>query len=61
MSVLTGKHIVLGVTGSIAAYKVAALARDLTLDGAMVDVIMTEGARRFVGEATFQALTGRAP
>src|SRR6185503_3156432 len=59
MSTLTGKQIILGVSGSIAAYKIAELARDLTLDGALVDVIMTESARRFVGEATFQALTGR--
>ncbi|MEI8306550.1 MAG: bifunctional phosphopantothenoylcysteine decarboxylase/phosphopantothenate--cysteine ligase CoaBC [Chloroflexales bacterium] len=59
MDILTGKKIVLGVCGSIAAYKVAQLARDLTLAGAQVDVIMTEAATRFVGAATFQALTGR--
>jgi phosphopantothenoylcysteine decarboxylase/phosphopantothenate--cysteine ligase len=59
MGVLAEKRVVLGVTGSIAAYKVAELARDLTLAGAVVDVIMTEAARRFVGTATFQALTGR--
>jgi phosphopantothenoylcysteine decarboxylase / phosphopantothenate---cysteine ligase len=59
MSVLTGKRIVLGVSGSIAAYKAAELARDLTLDGAVVDVIMTAAGQRFIGEATFQALTGR--
>lgn len=59
MSILTGKRIVLGVCGSIAAYKAAELARLLALDGALVDVILTESARRFVGEATFQALTGR--
>jgi phosphopantothenoylcysteine decarboxylase / phosphopantothenate---cysteine ligase len=59
MSFLAGKRIVLGVSGSIAAYKVAELARDLTLEGAIVDVIMTEAAQRFVGAATFQALTGR--
>jgi phosphopantothenoylcysteine decarboxylase/phosphopantothenate--cysteine ligase len=59
MSILTGKHILLGVTGSIAAYKVAELARNLTLEGAVVDVIMTAAAQRFVGAATFQALTGR--
>jgi len=57
--VLAGKKIVLGVSGSIAAYKVAELARNLTLAGALVDVIMTESAQRFVGRATFQALTGR--
>lgn len=59
MSIVTGKHIILGVSGSIAAYKVAELARNLTLAGATVDVIMTEAAQRFVGAATFQALTGR--
>jgi len=59
MSIVNGKHIILGVTGSIAAYKVAELARNLTLGGAIVDVIMTAAAQRFVGAATFQALTGR--
>ena len=59
MTLLAGKKIVLGVSGSIAAYKVAQLARNLTLAGALVDVIMTEAAQRFVGPATFQALTGR--
>jgi phosphopantothenoylcysteine decarboxylase/phosphopantothenate--cysteine ligase len=59
MSIVAGKKIVLAVSGGIAVYKVAELARRLTLDGALVDVIMTDAARRFVGEATFQALTGR--
>jgi phosphopantothenoylcysteine decarboxylase/phosphopantothenate--cysteine ligase len=59
MSIVRDKHIVLGVCGSIAAYKVIELARRLTLDGAVVDVVMTESAERFVGPATFQALTGR--
>lgn len=59
MTALAGKKIILGVSGSIAAYKVAELARNLTLAGAIVDVIMTEAAQRFVGAATFQALTGR--
>lgn len=59
MSGLAGKQIILGVSGSIAAYKVAELARNLTLGGATVDVLMTEAAQRFVGAATFQALTGR--
>lgn len=59
MDILAGKHIVLGVSGSIAAYKVAELARNLTIAGAIVDVIMTEAAQRFVGAPTFQALTGR--
>jgi phosphopantothenoylcysteine decarboxylase/phosphopantothenate--cysteine ligase len=59
MTVVNNKQIVLGVCGSIAAYKIAELARSLTLAGAIVDVILTDAARRFVGEATFQALTGR--
>ncbi len=59
MSIVTGKRIILGITGSIAAYKIVELARNLTLDGAIVDVIMTISAQRFVGAATFQALTGR--
>lgn len=59
MDVLSQKKIVLGVCGSIAVYKVAELARNLTLAGARVDVILTEAAERFVGRATFQAVTGR--
>jgi phosphopantothenoylcysteine decarboxylase / phosphopantothenate---cysteine ligase len=57
--ILSDKHIVLGVTGSIAAYKAAALASQLTQAGALVDVILTESAGRFVTPLTFQALTGR--
>ena len=53
------KRIVLGVSGSIAAYKIATLASKLTQAGALVDVVMTESARRFVTPLTFQALTGR--
>jgi phosphopantothenoylcysteine decarboxylase / phosphopantothenate---cysteine ligase len=56
---LAGKRIILGVCGSIAAYKAAELARALTLAEAHVDVILTAAAERFVGSATFQALTGR--
>jgi phosphopantothenoylcysteine decarboxylase/phosphopantothenate--cysteine ligase len=52
-------RILLGVTGGIAAYKSAVLARQLLKQGAEVQVVMTAGARHFVGEATFQALTGR--
>lgn len=59
MHILERKRIVLGVCGSIAAYKVVELARNLTLNGALVDVVMTESAERFVGTATFQAVTGR--
>jgi len=53
------KHIVLGVSGSIAAYKAADLASKLTQAGALVDVVLTEAATRFVTPLTFQSVTGR--
>ena len=53
------RKIVLGVTGSIAAYKAADLCSRLVRAGAQVDVIVTENATRFVGAATFAALTQR--
>lgn len=53
---LTGQKIVLGVTGSIAAYKSCELLRLLTKKGAVVSVIMTESAQRFVTPLTFKAL-----
>lgn len=56
---LTDKSIVLGVTGSIAAYKAADLASKLTQAGAAVDVTMTTEATRFVAPITFQSVTGR--
>ncbi len=56
---LEGKKIVLGVTGSIAAYKAAILASTLTQAGAQVDVIMTESATKLVAPLTFQSLTRR--
>jgi phosphopantothenoylcysteine decarboxylase/phosphopantothenate--cysteine ligase len=56
---VTGKRILLGVTGGIAAYKAAALASRLVQRGAILDVVMTEDAQRFVGEVTFAALTRR--
>ncbi len=59
MNILRDKQILLGVCGSIAAYKVAELARNLTLAEARVDVVMTAAAQQFVGPATFQALTRR--
>ncbi|WP_025745974.1 bifunctional phosphopantothenoylcysteine decarboxylase/phosphopantothenate--cysteine ligase CoaBC [Kallotenue papyrolyticum] len=59
MNVLEGKRIVLGVTGSIACYKALELARQLTVAGALVDVIMTEEATRFVTPLAFQSLTHR--
>ncbi|HEY6219246.1 MAG TPA: flavoprotein, partial [Gemmatimonadaceae bacterium] len=54
-----GARVVLGVTGGIASYKSAWLARLLTKAGAAVDVVMTASAREFVGAITFEALTGR--
>jgi phosphopantothenoylcysteine decarboxylase/phosphopantothenate--cysteine ligase len=56
---LKGKHVVLGVTGGIAAYKAAELLRLLVRQGAEVQVAMTEGASHFVTATTFQALSGR--
>jgi len=52
-------RVLLGVTGGIAAYKSAELVRRLREQGAEVQVVMTEGARQFVGPLTFQALSGR--
>lgn len=57
--VLQGKTILLGVTGSIAAYKAAMLASQLTQAGAAVDVVMTREATQFVGALTFESLTHR--
>lgn len=56
---LTDKQIVLGVTGSIAAYKSADLASKLTQASAFVDVAMTPEATRFIAPITFQSVTGR--
>jgi phosphopantothenoylcysteine decarboxylase / phosphopantothenate---cysteine ligase len=56
---LHGKHIVLGMTGGIAAYKVCELARRLQDEGATVQVVMTRAAQEFVTATTMQALTGR--
>lgn len=58
MGYLTGKRILLGITGSIAAYKAAELTRLLATAGADVRVVMTGGARAFVTPLTFQALSG---
>lgn len=58
MSGVAGRRIVLGVTGGIAAYKAAELARLLVGAGATVRVVMTRAAQDFVGPLTFQALTG---
>ena len=56
---LTGKRILLGLTGGIAAYKSAELARRLVKGGADVRVAMTEAATRFITPVTLQALTGQ--
>lgn len=56
---LENKVIVLGITGSIAAYKAADLASKLTQSGALVNVILTESAQKFVTPLTFQSVTGR--
>ena len=56
---LSDKTIVLGVTGSIAAYKAAEIASRLTQTGAKVHVIMTEEAIQFISPVTFRAITGR--
>jgi len=56
---LAGRHLLLGVTGGVAAFKACELARELQRRGATVQVVMTEAATRFIGTATFQALTGR--
>lgn len=58
-AVLAKKRVLLGVTGGIAAYKSAELARLLIKAGARVSVVMTEAATRFVGPLTFEALTGQ--
>jgi phosphopantothenoylcysteine decarboxylase/phosphopantothenate--cysteine ligase len=55
-----GRRVLLGITGGIASYKAAWLARLLTQAGAEVDVVMTRAATEFVGAVTLEALTGRA-
>jgi len=56
---LSGKHVALGVTGSISAFKAADLASKLRQAGATVEVVMTPAATQFVTPLTFQSLTGR--
>ena len=57
MDILSGKHIVLGVTGSIAAYKAAYLVRLLIKKGAEVQVVMTAAAKEFITPLTLSTLT----
>ena len=56
---MNGREILLGVTGGIAAYKVADLCSKLVQAGASVSVVLTESAGQFIGATTFEALTGR--
>jgi phosphopantothenoylcysteine decarboxylase/phosphopantothenate--cysteine ligase len=56
---LAGRHVVLGVTGSISAYKAADLCSKLRQAGALVEVLMTPAATQFVAPLTFQSLTAR--
>jgi phosphopantothenoylcysteine decarboxylase/phosphopantothenate--cysteine ligase len=56
---LEGRHIALGITGSISAYKAADFASKLTQAGSLVDVLMTEAATRFITPLTLRSLTGR--
>ena len=56
---LSGKRVLLGVTGGISAYKAALLARLLVADGVSVAPVLTAAATRFVGAATFEGITGR--
>ena len=56
---LAGKHIVLGLSGGIAAYKAAELCRAMVKEGASVQVVMTEAAEQFMTKVTMQALSGR--
>jgi len=59
MAALAGRELILGVTGSIAAYKAAYLLRELRRQGAGVSVCLTEAAARFVAPLTFRTLSGR--
>ena len=59
MSTLAGKHIVLGLSGGIAAFKSAELCRALVKEGVTVQVVMTEAAEHFMTAVTMQALSGR--
>ena len=58
-SLMDGKRIVLGVTGSIAAYKAVDLASKLAQSGATVETVLTEDATRFVSPLSFQSVTGQ--
>jgi phosphopantothenoylcysteine decarboxylase/phosphopantothenate--cysteine ligase len=59
MTILQGKRIVLGITGSIAAFKATELASQLSQMGAQLDVILTPAAEKFITPLTLQSVTGR--
>lgn len=59
MTTLAGRRVLLGMTGGIACYKACELVRRCTAEGAIVQVVMTAGARAFVTPLTLQALSGR--
>ena len=56
---LAGKHLVLGLSGGIACYKIAELTRLLVKAGATVQIVMTDAATQFITPVTMQALSGR--
>lgn len=56
---LRGKHIILGITGSIAAYKAATLLRGLVCEGAEVQVVITPAGKEFITPVTLSALSGK--
>jgi phosphopantothenoylcysteine decarboxylase / phosphopantothenate---cysteine ligase len=56
---LAGRHVLLGVSGGISAYKAVVLAREFLKAGATVQAVLTPAATRFVGAATFEGITGR--
>ena len=56
---MNGRELVIGVSGGVSAYKTAALVSQLVKRGTGVSVVMTESAGKFIGPATFEALTGR--
>lgn len=58
ISALTGRKLILGITGGIAAYKAAELARLLIKEGVIIQTVMTQAACRFLGPETLHALTG---
>ena len=60
-SIIENRQITVGVTGSIAAYKIVDVVSKLVQQGAVVDVAMTSAAVNFISPLTFQSLTSREP